>query len=410
MNERRFRQLNILTIIAVAVGIGMMLFFAFVVSDGGNQKISFRTPKKLDDTWVLYRQGESDEQIIDLPTKLKAKKGEIITITHQMPEDAGEGSLRPRYLNEYIGQERAKENLRIFIQAAKMRGEALDHVLLHGPPGLGKTTLAAVIANEMGVNMRITSGPTIEKPGDLAALLTNLQENDILFVDEIHRMNRAVEEILYPAMEDFAIDIIIGKGPSANSIRLDLPKFTLIGATTRSGQLSAPLRDRFGVILRLELYTPEELRRIVERSAGILGISIEHDGAEEIARRSRGTPRIANRILRRVRDFAQVTADGVITRQVADEALNRLEIDHLGLDSLDRRMLRSIIEFYSGGPVGVETLAATINEESVTLEDVYEPYLLQQGFLTRTPRGRCVTQKAYEHLGIPFHGQQQLEL
>ena len=286
-----------------------------------------------------------------------------------------------------------------------MRGEALDHVLLHGPPGLGKTTLAAVIANEMGVNMRITSGPTIEKPGDLAALLTNLQENDILFVDEIHRMNRAVEEILYPAMEDFAIDIIIGKGPSANSIRLDLPKFTLIGATTRSGQLSAPLRDRFGVILR-----PEELRRIVERSAGILGISIEHDGAEEIARRSRGTPRIANRILRRVRDFAQVTADGVITRQVADEALNRLEIDHLGLDSLDRRMLRSIIEYYSGGPVGVETLAATINEESVTLEDVYEPYLLQQGFLTRTPRGRCVTQKAYEHLGIPFHGQQQLDL
>lgn len=338
------------------------------------------------------------------------QENELITRSKALPEDAGEGSLRPRYLNEYIGQERAKENLRIFIQAAKMRGEALDHVLLHGPPGLGKTTLAAVIANEMGVNMRITSGPTIEKPGDLAALLTNLQENDILFVDEIHRMNRAVEEILYPAMEDFAIDIIIGKGPSANSIRLDLPKFTLIGATTRSGQLSAPLRDRFGVILRLELYTPEELRRIVERSAGILGISIEHDGAEEIARRSRGTPRIANRILRRVRDFAQVTADGVITRQVADEALNRLEIDHLGLDSLDRRMLRSIIEYYSGGPVGVETLAATINEESVTLEDVYEPYLLQQGFLTRTPRGRCVTQKAYEHLGIPFHGQQQLDL
>ena len=338
------------------------------------------------------------------------QENELITRSTALSEDAGEGSLRPRYLNEYIGQERAKENLRIFIQAAKMRGEALDHVLLHGPPGLGKTTLAAVIANEMGVNMRITSGPTIEKPGDLAALLTNLQENDILFVDEIHRMNRAVEEILYPAMEDFAIDIIIGKGPSANSIRLDLPKFTLIGATTRSGQLSAPLRDRFGVILRLELYTPEELRRIVERSAGILGISIEHDGAEEIARRSRGTPRIANRILRRVRDFAQVTAYGVITRQVADEALNRLEIDHLGLDSLDRRMLRSIIEYYSGGPVGVETLAATINEESVTLEDVYEPYLLQQGFLTRTPRGRCVTQKAYEHLGIPFHGQQQLDL
>ena len=338
------------------------------------------------------------------------QENELITRSVSLPEDAGDGSLRPRFLNEYIGQERAKENLRIFIQAAKMRGESLDHVLLHGPPGLGKTTLAAVIANEMGVNMRITSGPTIEKPGDLAALLTNLQENDILFVDEIHRMNRAVEEILYPAMEDFAIDIIIGKGPSANSIRLDLPKFTLIGATTRSGQLSAPLRDRFGVILRLELYTPEELRRIVERSAGILGIQIESAGADEIARRSRGTPRIANRILRRVRDFAQVTANGVITRDVADKALNRLEIDHLGLDALDRRMLRSIIEYYSGGPVGVETLAATINEESVTLEDVYEPYLLQQGFLTRTPRGRCVTQKAYEHLGIPFHGQQQLSL
>ena len=338
------------------------------------------------------------------------QENELITRSVSLPEDAGDGSLRPRFLNEYIGQERAKENLRIFIQAAKMRGESLDHVLLHGPPGLGKTTLAAVIANEMGVNMRITSGPTIEKPGDLAALLTNLQENDILFVDEIHRMNRAVEEILYPAMEDFAIDIIIGKGPSANSIRLDLPKFTLIGATTRSGQLSAPLRDRFGVVLRLELYTPEELRRIVERSARILGIPIESAGADEIARRSRGTPRIANRILRRVRDFAQVTANGVITRDVADKALNRLEIDHLGLDALDRRMLRSIIEYYSGGPVGVETLAATINEESVTLEDVYEPYLLQQGFLTRTPRGRCVTQKAYEHLGIPFHGQQQLSL
>lgn len=339
-----------------------------------------------------------------------AQENELITRSVVLPEDAGEGSLRPRFLHEYIGQDRAKENLRIFIQATKMRGESLDHVLLHGPPGLGKTTLAAVIANEMGVNMRITSGPTIEKAGDLAALLTNLQENDILFVDEIHRMNRAVEEILYPAMEDFAIDIIIGKGPSANSIRLDLPKFTLIGATTRSGQLSAPLRDRFGVILRLELYSPEELRRIVERSAGILGIEIDSAGADEIARRSRGTPRIANRILRRVRDFAQVTANGRITRDVADKALNRLEIDHLGLDALDRRMLRSIIEFYSGGPVGVETLAATINEESVTLEDVYEPYLLQQGFLTRTPRGRCVTQKAYEHLGIPFHGQQQLSL
>ena len=310
---------------------------------------------------------------------------EVITRSVVLPEDASEGSLRPKTLDEYIGQEKAKENLRIFIRAAKMRGEALDHVLLHGPPGLGKTTLAAVIANEMGVNLRITSGPTIEKAGDLAALLTNLQENDILFVDEIHRLNHAVEEVLYPAMEDYAIDIIIGKGPSANSIRLDLPKFTLIGATTRSGQLAAPLRDRFGVNLRLELYTPDELCSIVRRSAGILGIEIELSGAMEIARRSRGTPRIANRLLRRVRDFAQVTADGVITREVADLALNRLEVDHMGLDNLDRRMLRSIITYYGGGPVGLETLAATINEEAVTLEDVYEPYLLQQGFLMRTP-------------------------
>ena len=333
-----------------------------------------------------------------------------LTSTTILPEDSGEVSLRPRYLNEYIGQEKAKDNLSVFIQAAKMRGEPLDHVLLAGPPGLGKTTMASVIANEMGVNMRITSGPTIEKAGDLAALLTNLQENDILFVDEIHRLNRAVEEILYPAMEDYAIDIIIGKGPSANSIRLDLPKFTLIGATTRSGQLTAPLRDRFGVSLRLELYTPEELQLIVERSAGILGIDIEPDGAAEIAKRSRGTPRIANRMLRRVRDFAQVRAGGIITKAVADEALTRLEVDHMGLDSLDRRMLRSIIEFYGGGPVGLETLAATINEEAITLEDVYEPYLLQQGFLTRTPRGRCVTRKAYEHLNIEFLGQSQLEL
>ena len=318
--------------------------------------------------------------------------------------DEGEYSLRPKTLKEYIGQEKAKGNLEVFIQAAKMRHEPLDHVLLHGPPGLGKTTLSGIIANEMGVNVRITSGPAIEKAGDLAALLTNLNENDILFVDEIHRLNRSVEEVLYPAMEDFAIDIIIGKGPSANSIRLDLPKFTLIGATTRAGQLSAPLRDRFGVTLRLELYTPEELALIVTRSAGILEAPIEPDGAMEIAKRSRGTPRIANRMLRRVRDFAQVKADGVITREVADAALTALEVDYLGLDNIDRRMLTAIIQYYGGGPVGLETLAATINEESVTLEDVYEPYLMQIGFLTRTPRGRCVTHKAYEHLGLSVPG------
>ena len=321
-----------------------------------------------------------------------------------LQEDAQEGSLRPKTLKEYIGQEKAKENLSVFIEAARKREEALDHVLLHGPPGLGKTTLAGIIAQEMGVNIRITSGPAIEKPGDLAALLTNLSEGDILFVDEIHRLNRSVEEILYPAMEDYALDIIVGKGPSANSIRLDLPKFTLIGATTRAGQLSAPLRDRFGVTLRLELYTPEELSRIVTRSAGILNVEIEPDGAYEIARRSRGTPRIANRMLRRVRDFAQVKADGVITAAVADEALCALEVDQLGLDSVDRRMLGAIIDHYNGGPVGLETLAATIGEEAVTLEDVYEPYLMQLGFLTRTPRGRCVTQKAYGHLHRPIPG------
>ncbi len=313
-----------------------------------------------------------------------------------------EVSLRPKVLGDYIGQEKAKENLEIYITAARERGESLDHVLLYGPPGLGKTTLAGIIANEMNVNFRVTSGPAIEKQGDLAALLTNLNEGDVLFIDEIHRLNRSVEEVLYPAMEDNALDIIIGKGPSARSIRLDLPKFTLVGATTRAGQLSAPLRDRFGVILRLELYTPEELAKIVTRSAGILGIEIDKHGALEIASRSRGTPRIANRLLKRARDFAQVVGNGIIDEKSADLALEKMEIDNIGLDSIDRILLTTMIKSYGGGPVGLETIAAAIGEEAVTIEDVYEPYLMQIGFLGRTPRGRVATLAAYEHLGIPF--------
>jgi len=315
-------------------------------------------------------------------------------------EDDGEYSLRPRLLSEYIGQEKAKDNLMVFIEAAKMRREPLDHVLLHGPPGLGKTTLSSVIANEMDVNIRITSGPAIEKAGDLAALLTNLNENDILFVDEIHRLNRAVEEILYPAMEDYAIDIILGKGPSANSIRLDLPRFTLIGATTRAGQLSSPLRDRFGVTLKLELYSPEELAQIIRRSAGILQMACAPDGALEIARCSRGTPRVANRLLKRVRDYAMVGGRDTIDAEAAVYALRQMEIDEAGLDSLDRTLLRAIIEMYGGGPVGLDTLAAAIGEEAVTIEDVCEPYLMQMGLLARTPRGRCVTRLAYGHVGM----------
>ena len=319
----------------------------------------------------------------------------------EAPEDIDpEASLRPRRLEDYIGQDKVKENLHVYMDAARLRHEPLDHVLLYGPPGLGKTTLSNIIAAEMGVNLRITSGPSIEKKGDLVALLTNLNEGDVLFIDEIHRLPRMIEEILYPAMEDFEVDFVIGKGPTARSIRIDLPKFTLIGATTRAGQLTTPLRDRFGVIVKLELYTPEQLARIVQRSASILGIPISPDGAFELASRSRGTPRIANRLLKRVRDFAQVQGKAEIDAATTGYALDRLEIDNLGLDNTDRRMMEAIIRFYGGGPVGLDTLAATVGEEAVTIEDVYEPYLMQLGFVSRTPRGRCVTRLAYEHLGI----------
>ncbi len=329
----------------------------------------------------------------------------IITSTYTTDDQDIEVSLRPRKLDEYVGQSKAKENLKVFIEAAKMRNEPLDHVLLYGPPGLGKTTLASIIANEMGVSIRVTSGPAIERPGDLAAIISNLNENDILFIDEIHRLSRSVEEILYPAMEDFVIDIVYGKGVSAKTVRVALPKFTLIGATTRAGLLSAPLRDRFGYISRLEMYTTEELTDIIKRSATILDVILEEEGAIEIAKRSRGTPRIANRLLKRVRDFAQIKANSIITKQVADDALNSMEVDKLGLDTMDRRMLDAIIHSFGGGPVGLETISASIGEESNTIEDVCEPYLLQLGFISRTPRGRVATKLAYDYFGIPYNGE-----
>ncbi|HDL90067.1 MAG TPA: Holliday junction branch migration DNA helicase RuvB [Thermodesulforhabdus norvegica] len=334
----------------------------------------------------------------------------LITPEPKQEDLVVEQNLRPRKLDDYIGQKEVKESLKVFIEAARQRGEALDHVLLHGYPGLGKTTLAVIISHELGVNLRATSGPVIERPGDLAAILTNLEPRDVLFIDEIHRLNPVVEEILYPAMEDFQLDIIIGQGPSARTIKLDLPPFTLVGATTRAGLLTPPLRDRFGVMLRLDFYEPEELALIVKRSAAILGIPIKDDGAFEIARRARGTPRIANRLLRRVRDFAEVRADGVITKQVAVEALEMLDIDEMGFDSMDRRILRLIIEQYDGGPVGIDTLAAALSEEKGTLEDVYEPFLIQQGYIKKTPRGRMATRKAYEHFGIPVRHYHQLTL